>query len=409
MRKTKWAISLISVLIILPTEVSIAAAKPISGAKCAKLGITQSYGGKNYTCIKLGSKLYWNNGVNTPARVSPTPSPTQKPINEILGATLRQDDTGRILQAVIVQEIATGRVAYAGDNGEWKTAFKTNFEEQDLYLNYVLGCPKSADCTQSTYISTLNQNSAQEIYFGSITHPGNFAAIFLKEADFGQNQDEIFAHLKFSSRGDGASDIIVRYDVPTKTITPIFVTYCNSLGTGSACSSGASINGLRVSRLNSTIYFVLNQGILDINNLKSTQSIVSLPMNAPTQKIGTPEDAGKKSWDGEIKNRFVYTHNDASTTIDDLDFSEKEDAIFVITRGRKDVGLNNGYCKIALNTGTVECAQLEPFNFISNIVPMSKNSLLYESFSGFSYYEMDSKRVSTISNTYRFWPLDLSK
>lgn len=34
-----------------------------SGTKCSKAGIKQTYKGKIYTCIKLGSKLYWNNGV----------------------------------------------------------------------------------------------------------------------------------------------------------------------------------------------------------------------------------------------------------------------------------------------------------------------------------------------------------
>ena len=33
------------------------------GAKCAKVGTKQTYKGKVHTCIALGSKLYWNNGV----------------------------------------------------------------------------------------------------------------------------------------------------------------------------------------------------------------------------------------------------------------------------------------------------------------------------------------------------------
>jgi hypothetical protein len=43
------------------------------GSKCLKAGVKQTYKGKIYTCIKLGSKLYWNNGV----LVKPTTPSTQ--------------------------------------------------------------------------------------------------------------------------------------------------------------------------------------------------------------------------------------------------------------------------------------------------------------------------------------------
>ena len=42
------------------------------GSKCSKVGLKQIHKGKVYTCIKLGKKLYWNNGVlqNKPKPVS---------------------------------------------------------------------------------------------------------------------------------------------------------------------------------------------------------------------------------------------------------------------------------------------------------------------------------------------------
>jgi len=52
---------------------SIASAAVTPGAKCSKLGTKQTYKGKVYTCIKLGSKLYWNNGTKV---VTPKPTPT---------------------------------------------------------------------------------------------------------------------------------------------------------------------------------------------------------------------------------------------------------------------------------------------------------------------------------------------
>jgi len=44
---------------IVPTH---AAVKITPGTKCSKAGSTAVYAGKKYTCIKLGAKLYWDNG-----------------------------------------------------------------------------------------------------------------------------------------------------------------------------------------------------------------------------------------------------------------------------------------------------------------------------------------------------------
>ena len=57
---------MIAVLLTLSLVVSalpIANAAVTPGSKCSKAGVKQTYKGRIYTCIKLGSKLYWNNGV----------------------------------------------------------------------------------------------------------------------------------------------------------------------------------------------------------------------------------------------------------------------------------------------------------------------------------------------------------
>ena len=46
------------------------------GTKCSKAGLKQTYKGKIYTCVKLGAKLYWNNG--TKVKTSSTPSTAAK-------------------------------------------------------------------------------------------------------------------------------------------------------------------------------------------------------------------------------------------------------------------------------------------------------------------------------------------
>jgi hypothetical protein len=57
------------------------------GAKCTKAGVKQVYKGKTYTCIKLGKKLYWNNGVVVNPTPTPTPTPSPSPSMESGPAT----------------------------------------------------------------------------------------------------------------------------------------------------------------------------------------------------------------------------------------------------------------------------------------------------------------------------------
>lgn len=60
----------------------LAATPPKAGATCLKLGSTQNYLGKKFTCIKSGKKLVWNKGVAIPVvkpSASPSASPSQSP------------------------------------------------------------------------------------------------------------------------------------------------------------------------------------------------------------------------------------------------------------------------------------------------------------------------------------------
>lgn len=72
----KRLLALASLLIMFfGVQSTYAAVQAKSGAKCGKVGLTQTVGGKKFTCVKSGSKLVWNKGVNVPA--TPTPSPTE--------------------------------------------------------------------------------------------------------------------------------------------------------------------------------------------------------------------------------------------------------------------------------------------------------------------------------------------
>ena len=54
------------------------ATPPKAGSVCSKQGLTKTYQGKKYTCIKSGKKLVWSKGVIIKSP-SPTPTPTPSP------------------------------------------------------------------------------------------------------------------------------------------------------------------------------------------------------------------------------------------------------------------------------------------------------------------------------------------
>lgn len=56
-------VSLLLAVALLGSSLPVASAVVTPGSKCSKAGVKQTYKSKVYTCIKLGNKLYWNNGI----------------------------------------------------------------------------------------------------------------------------------------------------------------------------------------------------------------------------------------------------------------------------------------------------------------------------------------------------------
>ena len=78
MRNRIRFIGIIAIAISLFIPSSCFAANPKTGAKCTKIGLTQNYAGKKYTCIKSGKLQVWNKGVVTS---KPTVKVTPSPLN----------------------------------------------------------------------------------------------------------------------------------------------------------------------------------------------------------------------------------------------------------------------------------------------------------------------------------------
>ena len=69
----RLVVSFLLVASLIASALPPANAAVTPGSKCSKSGIKQTYKGKIYTCIKLGTKLYWDNGViqkkTTPTKI----------------------------------------------------------------------------------------------------------------------------------------------------------------------------------------------------------------------------------------------------------------------------------------------------------------------------------------------------
>lgn len=77
-QSSKFALGL-SLAVILMGAQTVASAAVKAGQSCSKAGITSTYKGVKYTCIKSGKKLVWNKGVKVVPVVKPTPTPSPTP------------------------------------------------------------------------------------------------------------------------------------------------------------------------------------------------------------------------------------------------------------------------------------------------------------------------------------------
>lgn len=87
----KWILGLVLIL-TLSSFPAFSANPPKPGSVCSKQGITKTYKGKKYTCIKSGKKLLWNKGVAVKTAVpqvtsTPTPTSTFNPIPDPIPTT----------------------------------------------------------------------------------------------------------------------------------------------------------------------------------------------------------------------------------------------------------------------------------------------------------------------------------
>lgn len=82
-------------MLVIPMSIGAnpaSAATPKAGQKCNKVGVTQTFSGKKFTCVKSGSKVIWNKGVV--AQKATSPKPTVTPSVKFAPATDAEQNLG---------------------------------------------------------------------------------------------------------------------------------------------------------------------------------------------------------------------------------------------------------------------------------------------------------------------------
>jgi hypothetical protein len=87
----KLIAALVTLVFISANSPTLAQAAVKSGAACPKAGKTSTSNGRIFTCIKLGTKLYWNNGM----QVKPAPQKTDLASVPVTGTVSQQNASKR--------------------------------------------------------------------------------------------------------------------------------------------------------------------------------------------------------------------------------------------------------------------------------------------------------------------------
>jgi hypothetical protein len=138
----KLVVTLTFALIFSGISSPLAIAKPTPGGSCAKAGIKQTSGNKTYTCIKLGKKLYWNNGVSRikpkPVEPSANPQPSINPSSNIpsCGFGFKVPLLVSSLQAEWVQEDL--KITFDWDYANASDACQLNGQTEKVLKEFVI-------------------------------------------------------------------------------------------------------------------------------------------------------------------------------------------------------------------------------------------------------------------------------
>lgn len=150
MRKGIIGLSLFLLISLVP---AYSATPPKAGAACSKQGVTKTYQGKKYTCVKSGKKLVWNKGVDTSKPTMATNSKPNAESNDSTFSAVKSVDVQfknaretEIGIEFLVSNDANALFAMYGEEVIYKSAqFWGNFYKPTKKIPVIIASPKTVD------------------------------------------------------------------------------------------------------------------------------------------------------------------------------------------------------------------------------------------------------------------------
>jgi len=157
MRRLRWLFAATLVVSSLP---ALADTSPRFGSVCSKQGITKTYNGKKFTCVKSGVKLLWDKGI---AVKTPQPAPT-------VTVTATPQPAPTVTVTATPQPAPTVTVT-ATPQATWSDGYtKLNLENFDKYSRLALSRTWNAFVKMKSGVPP--KNTQRTILIGPNSNPG---------------------------------------------------------------------------------------------------------------------------------------------------------------------------------------------------------------------------------------------
>ena len=348
-----------------------------AGTSCKIPGQKITVNSKSFTCIKVGKKSYWSQGVTS------KPSAKPKPIlNSLAGMAWVQKNNGVMNLALVMKSIKSN-YAFIADGIDHQTTYPDNFEPQDIWDDKIIACPSF--CLNSFYVSSLKGENLKAISLDKIQHPDIYSYSILKGANFGSDSRYVFALTSFQPI-DGVKSVVYRIDTLTGNRTPIYSTYCYS-SSSKSCAYGYTITGLKADHhSNKLLLAVRSIETVSTGFTSSYLTYISQDSGPITLKSYKTMAADKKiyyEYSSDSNATWLKVDNVSAETpitrISNLQFLDSGEFLYTRTSGDNGQEINQ-ICKLE-SPNSETCNPIAPFTYLSDLIPLGEGLVLYTTLS----------------------------
>jgi hypothetical protein len=408
----RFALPILLALSIIVSTMPVSSASVTPGAKCSKVGAKQTFKGKIYACIKLGSKLYWNNGVKVvkpAAKPTPSPSPTKSSapeiVNELAGLTWMSKSDGAINLSLIMKSTKSN-YAFVADGLNYQTSFPNNFTPLDIWQDKIIACPSY--CLNEFYIADLKGGNLKQISLDKIQHPDLFTYSLFKGANFGKDSRYVFALTQFNPV-EGVNSVLYRIDTLNGVRTPVYTTYCY-VANYKSCAYGYRISSAKVSHKTDEIAIAV-EAIGEISAGFTSSYVMTIIQNAGPVTLKSVKNVVSANQiyyefaaDSQAKWRKVnnVVANQVTYSLSDIQFLDSGELLYIKTAGEPGRELNQ-VCVLTVFSKE-DCDQVSPFKSIYELTPLGEGKVVYQTLDFNSdifsaeIFDLESKVNTPITN-----------